>query len=270
MKYKLLVLDIDGTLTNSQKEVTEHTRKTLRSLQENGVKIALASGRPTCGIVPIAQQLELEKYGGFILSFNGGKIEECGTGRMIYEKTLPKSMTRRLYDLALQNKVNILTYQDEYVITEDTENAYVKLELKVNRMKARKVDSFVNYVDFPVTKCLMVDDGDYLAEVERKVKAEVGDNLSVYRSEPFFLEIMPQNIDKAHALKKLLNYMEITKEEMIACGDGFNDLTMIEYAGLGVAMENAQDVVKKAADYIAPANDDDGVAFVVNKFMLAQ
>ncbi len=269
MKYKLLVLDIDGTLTNSQKEVTEHTRKTLRRLQENGVRIALASGRPTCGIVPIAQQLELEKYGGFILSFNGAKIEEYGTGRLIYEKTIPGAMTKRLYDLAQENKVNIITYQDEYVITENADNAYVKLELKVNRMKAREVDSFVSYVDFPVAKCLMVEDGDYLAGVETKVKTEVGEDLSVYRSEPFFLEIMPQNIDKAHALKKLLDYMEITKEEMVACGDGFNDLTMIKYAGLGVAMENAQDVVKEAADYIAPANDDDGVAFVVNKFMLA-
>jgi Cof subfamily protein (haloacid dehalogenase superfamily) len=269
MKYKLLVLDIDGTLTNSQKEVTEHTRKTLKKLQEAGVKIALASGRPTCGILPIAKQLELEKHGGFILSFNGGKIQECGTGRLIYEKTLPGSMTKRLYDLARSNKVNIITYQDEYVITEDADNLYVKKELMINKMKAREVDSFVKYVDFPVTKCLMVEDGDYLAEVESRVKAEVGEDLSVYRSEPFFLEIMPRNIDKAHSLKKLLDYMEITKEEMVACGDGFNDVTMIEYAGLGVAMENAQDAVKKAADYIAPANDEDGVAFFVNKFMLS-
>lgn len=114
----------------------------------------------------------------------------------------------------------------------------------------------------------MVGEGDYLAQVEQKVKNAIGDELSIYRSEPFFLEIMPQQIDKAVSLRKLADYMNITKQEMVACGDGFNDQTMIEYAGFGVAMQNAQGVVKKAADYIAPSNDSDGVAFVVNRFML--
>lgn len=268
MKYKLLVLDIDGTLTNSKKEITDFTKKTLHKLQESGVKIALASGRPSYGVVPVAKELELDKYGGFILSFNGGRIEDCASGKVIYERIMPAEMINRLYELSKLNRVSILTYKDENIITENPDDPYIIKEAVLNRMKIKKVDSFVGYIDFPVTKCLMVEDGDYLAQVEKNIKAQLGDSLSIYRSEPFFLEIMPQNIDKALSLEKLLYYMGITKDEMVACGDGFNDLTMIKFAGLGVAMKNGQDVVKQAADYIAPANDDDGVAYVVNNFML--
>lgn len=91
--------------------------------------------------------------------------------------------------------------------------------------------------------------------------------LNIYRSEPFFLEIMPQKIDKANSLQKLLNSIGLTANSMICCGDGFNDVSMIEYAGLGVAMENAQPIVKEHADFITHSNDDDGVLHVINTFM---
>ena len=91
--------------------------------------------------------------------------------------------------------------------------------------------------------------------------------LNIYLSEPFFLEIMPKNIDKAQSLQKLLNSIGLTANEMICCGDGFNDLSMIEYAGLGVAMENAQPIIKETADFITRSNDEDGVLHVIDTFM---
>ena len=97
----------------------------------------------------------------------------------------------------------------------------------------------------------------------------MGKNFAVYRSEPYFLEVLPKGIDKAQSLERLLQHLGMTKEEMIACGDGYNDLTMIQYAGLGVAMENAVLPVRKAADYITASNNEDGVGLVVEKFMLA-
>ena len=108
----------------------------------------------------------------------------------------------------------------------------------------------------------------YLAMVEPRVKAAMGKNFSVYRSEPFFLEVLPRGIDKAQSLERLLSHIGLSREQMIACGDGYNDLTMIQYAGLGVAMENAVLPVRKAADFITYSNNDDGVAHVVEKFML--
>ena len=123
------------------------------------------------------------------------------------------------------------------------------------------------YVNFEVPKFLMMEDGDYLAMVEPKVKAAMGKNFSVYRSDPFFLEIMPQGIDKAHSLTKLLTSIGLSTDAMICCGDGYNDMTMIETAGLGVAMANAQPLVKESADYITKSNDEDGVLHVINEFM---
>lgn len=268
MDYKLLVLDIDGTLTNSKKEITPRVFDALKKAQEKGVKIVLASGRPTYGIVPVAKQLELEKNGGYILSFNGGKIINAETNEVIYQKTLPEEMPALLYDLAQEYKVNIMTYLDETIITPKAEDKYVEIESRINKMQVRQVEDFKSFVNFPVTKCLMVEDGDYLAGVEQKVKARVGETLSVLRSEPFFLEVMPKNIDKAYSLGKLLEYMGLTKEEMIACGDGFNDRSMIEFAGLGVAMANAQDPVKAVADLVTVSNDEDGVAVVVEEYIL--
>ena len=154
------------------------------------------------------------------------------------------------------------------MLTNNPDNPYAKIESGINHLKLKKVEDLDSYLDFPVPKFLMLDDGDYLALVEARVKAVLGKNFSVYRSEPYFLEILPKGIDKAQCLAQLLKLLSIDREEMIACGDGFNDLSMIEYAGLGVAMENAVRPVRNAADYVTLSNNDDGVAHVVEKFFL--
>lgn len=263
MKYKILVLDLDGTLTNSRKEITDRTKHALETYQKEGGIVVLASGRPTYGIMPLADELNLKTYGGYILAFNGGQIIDCQKKSVIWQKVMPVEMNRRLYELAKENQVVIMTYENENLITEDPEHRYVKKEMMINHMGVKKVTSFSEYVSFPVTKCLMVEDGDYLAEVEKRVKDALGNSLSIYRSEPFFLEIMPEGIDKAASLDWLLRHLHMSRENMAAFGDGFNDKTMIEFAGFGVAMGNAQETVKDAADWIAPSNDEDGVAWVV-------
>ncbi len=268
MRYRVLVLDIDGTLTNSQKIITSKTGRILREVQKQGIRLVLASGRPTPGITPLAEELELEKFGGFILPFNGAKIIDYQNKKSIFEQVLPMAEIPLLYQSSQEYNIPIVTYDDCSIITEKSDDEYVNIEARINRMPVRQVDSFIDTVDFQVTKCLMVGEGGYLGNVEVEMKARFGDRLNVYRSEPFFLEIMPQNIDKAYSLGKLSEYLGCPKEEMIACGDGFNDLSMIKYAGLGVAMANAQPVVKESADFITLSNDDDGVAYVVEKFML--
>ena len=268
MKYKLLVLDIDGTLTNSEKKITPKTKKALIKAQQKGVKLVIASGRPTCGIEPLAKELELEKFGGYILSFNGAKIIDCKTNEIMYEKTIPVDILPKIYDVLEENDVNMLTYEENVIITDNPNDKYVQTESRINKMEVKKISSFKKYLNSPVTKFLMVADGEYLSSVEPIVKNKIGKELNVYRSEPFFLEIMPKNIDKAFSLGHLLKKLELSKEEMIACGDGFNDKSMIDYAGLGVAMENAQDEVKKVANHITLSNDNDGIAKVVEEFIL--
>ena len=269
MKYKLLVLDIDGTLTNAQKQITPKTKKALIKAQQQGVKLVIASGRPTCGVLPYAKELELAQHGGYVLSYNGAKIIHCPDEEEIFSQGLPLEMLPEIYDLSARNQVNILTYEGNAVITETPEDPYVAIEARINGLDIRKIDSFKDHVRFPVTKCLMLGDGDYLAGVEEIVRRQLGDRLNIFRSEPFFLEVMPQNIDKAYSLSILLERLGLTREEMIPCGDGFNDKSMLHFAGLGVAMANAQEAVKKAADYITLSNEHDGIANVVEKFIFA-
>lgn len=268
MDYKMIVLDLDGTLTNRDKVITEHTKQVLMEAQKRGKLVVLASGRPTYGVVPLAQELELDRYGGYILSFNGGIIMNCRTREVVFQKKLPVEMNAKIVELAAKERVVLMSYQDEKIITNDAESEYVQLESRINHMKIRQVEDMKAYLDFAVPKMLMTDDGDYLATVEGRVKAALGGRLSVYRSEPFFLEILPKGIDKAQSLDALLRSLGMEKEEIIACGDGYNDLTMIQYAGLGVAMANAVLPIRKAADYITYSNDEDGVAHVVEKFLL--
>lgn len=269
MKYKLLVLDLDGTLTNPKKEITEHTRQTLIQAQEKGLKIVLASGRPTYGIAPLAEKLELQKYEGYILSYNGGEIIDWKTGELMYKNLLDHDVLPYLYQCAKQNDFAIVTYDREYVLTEHPDDEYVLKEALLNVMKIKKVDNFLDAVKHPIAKCLIVGEPTRLAVLEKEMYEHLKERMGVFRSEPYFLELVPKGIDKAQSLSVLLKEIGMTKEEMIAIGDGFNDLSMIKYAGLGIAMANAQDIVKENADFITLSNAEDGVAYAVEKFFLA-
>lgn len=269
MKYEIMVLDLDGTLTNRDKVITPRTKEALMEMQKMGRRVVLASGRPTKGIRHLAKELDLARYGGCILSFNGGMIIDCATGETLFSRLLPVESNRRIVELAMEHRVDILTYEGEEIISNNRENEYAQAESRINSMEIRQVENMAEYVDFAVPKYIMLDDGDYLATVEPKVKAALGKNFSVYRSEPFFLEILPKGIDKAQSLERLLERLGLTREQMIACGDGYNDLSMIKYAGLGVAMENAVLPVRQAADFVTRSNNDDGVAYVIEKFIFS-
>lgn len=270
MKYKLLVLDLDGTLTNTRKEVTEHTRTTLIKAQEQGLKIVLASGRPTYGIAPLANLLQLDKYEGYVLSYNGGEIIDWKTGELLYKNLLDPEVLPYLYQCANDNHFAIVTYDGEYVLTEYPDDEYVLKEALLNVMKIKKVDNFLKAVQHPIAKCLIVGEPTRLAVLEKEMYNHLHDQMGVFRSEPYFLELVPKGIDKAQSLAVLLKEIGMTKDEMIAVGDGFNDLSMIKYAGLGVAMSNAQEVIKENADFITLSNEEDGVAHVVEKFILSE
>lgn len=266
--YKIIVLDLDGTLTNSQKVITPKTKDALMKIQKAGKKVVLASGRPTPGIVKLADELELAKYEGYILSFNGGHIIDYATKEAIYDRTVPMDIIPELYAKAKELNLGILTYDKEEIIIGNGIDEYSQLEAKINGIPMREVDNFVTYVNYPVNKFLYTGAPDKILEAQKIMRDNFGWELNIFRSEPFFLELMPQSIDKAFSLEKLLEHLGIDRAQMICCGDGFNDKSMIRFAGLGVAMSNAQKEVKEVADYITQSNDEDGIAQVIEKFIL--
>lgn len=271
MKYKLLVLDVDGTLLNDAKEISKRTLASLLKVQQMGVRIVLASGRPTYGLMPLAKALELGNYGGFIVSYNGCQIINAQNGEILFERRINPEMLPYLEKKARKNGFAIFTYHDDTILTDDPDNGHIRDEAVLNNLKIIKEEEFSTAIDFAPCKCMLVsDDEEALTGLEEHWKRRLDGTLDVFRSEPYFLEVVPCGIDKANTLGALLSHLDIPREEVIAIGDGVCDVNMLQIAGLGIAMGHSQDSVKVCADYVTASNEEDGVALAVEKMILAE
>ena len=270
MKYKMIVLDLDGTLTNNKKEITPRTKHALMQAQAAGVHVVLASGRPTYGIVPLAEELKLKGNRGYILAFNGGKIIDCTNNEVLFEQKLDEQLVPILFQEAKKAGMEILTYQGEGIAATNKDDEYVQHEAFINKMPVTQYDDFLNQLVYPINKCLIVGNPTPLHELEIRLAKELEGKMDVYRSADFFLECVPLGIDKARSLDRLISSLGISRKEVIACGDGYNDLSMIRFAGLGVAMANAAKDIQSEADFVTLSNEEDGVAHVIEHFILSR
>jgi Cof subfamily protein (haloacid dehalogenase superfamily) len=267
MNYKMIVLDLDDTLLLDDHTISPRTKKALMDAQEAGVKVVLASGRPTFAMTHIAKELDLEKYGSFILSFNGAQIINCATNKRLFSSTLSPETVHELYHISKEEKVWIHTYVGDDIVT-PAHNEYTDIEAVITGMPIIEAEDFVEAIQEPVVKVLMVDSPEKLIVLEKKLQQQLQGRLNVVRSKPFFLEFTEVGVDKGTSLHHLIQQLNILQEEVIAIGDSYNDLAMIEFAGLGVAMGNAPDDIKEIANYVTDTNMEDGVAKVVEKFVL--
>ena len=271
MKYKLLVLDVDGTLLNDEREISKRTLAALLKVQQMGVRIVLASGRPTYGLMPLAKTLELGNYGGFVLSYNGCQIIKAQNGEILFERRINPEMLPYLEKKARKNGFAIFTYHDDTLITDSPDNEYIKNEALLNNLKIIREDEFSTAIDFAPCKCMLVSDKEKaLIGLEQHWEKRLAGTLDAFRSEPYFLEVVPCGVNKANTLGALLEHLGVTREEVIAVGDGVCDVTMLQLAGMGVAMGHSQDSVKVCADYVTASNEGDGVALAVEKLILAE
>lgn len=266
--FRALALDLDGTLTNHNKELSFGNREAVWQAIDQGTAVILATGRPLFGGLPIAQELELEKRGGYVMACNGGVIWDCREKKIIHSRAVPSGCIGDICREARSAGVYALTYDGDWIVSESDEDEYVQKEAFCNGAAVKKVADLQQYVDYPVPKFLAVGEHCKLLPVQKAILEQHGGVLDAYFSEEYFLEIVPQNVEKGRALDVLLQKLGITREELIACGDGLNDISMLRYAGLGVAMENAYPQVKECAQFIAKSNDEDGVAQVIAKFIL--
>ena len=271
MKYKLLVLDVDGTLLNEAKEISKRTLAALLKVQHMGVRIVLASGRPTYGLLSIAKTLELGNFGGFIVSYNGCQIINAQDGKILFERRINPEMLPYLEKKAQKNGFDLVTYQDNTLITNAPENDFIRKEAKLNDLIIIDEEEFSTSIDFAPCKCVLVsDDEEALIDLENHWKKRLDGTLDAFRSESYFLEVVPPGVDKANTLGVLMEQLGVAREEVIAIGDGVCDVTMLQLAGLGIAMGHSQDSVKVCADYVTASNEEDGVAQAVEKMILAE
>ncbi|PPE06028.1 Cof-type HAD-IIB family hydrolase [Williamsoniiplasma lucivorax] len=277
MNIKAIVIDIDGTLLTNKRIISPLTKKALIEAQEKGIKIILASGRPTPGMMRFAKELELDKNNGFLVSYNGAVATNLQTNEILFSKTLSATMAAEIIQHLKKFDLVTMVYKDDYVCVE---NAYPKpiafrdVKLEVVRYEAHgcnmlvsEVKDLVEFANYPMYKILSAGDPAYLKEIEQELKAPfIGKANSMFTSD-FFFEYTDIGIDKAYALDNFLPQLGINPENLMAIGDGQNDMSMIQYAGVGVAMGNAKPEVQNVADFVTKTNDEDGIVHALEQYL---
>ena len=270
MKYKLLVLDVDGTLLNDEGQISKRTFAAITKAQQMGTVVALASGRPAHGLTPIAEKLNLKQYGGYIMAYNGAKIIEAKTGKIVFERTIEKEAFPFLEKESQKHEVAMFTYTDSEILTNSMDNPYIIREAKINNMPLRESIPLHKAIDFNPYKTILVnDDKKEIKELEAEFKSKLDGVMNVFRTEPYFLEIVPELIDMANTLAVLLEMLNIDAKKALVIGNGVADYSMIQMAGFGVAMGNATDSVKRCADVVTLSNNNDGVALIIEEHIIA-
>ena len=264
MKYKMLVLDLDDTLLSDDHTISQENAAMLYKAQELGVHIVLASGRPTPAMIAYAKELRLDN--SFMISYNGAVITDLKEDKVIFEQTLTQEQIHELYDYSLKSNTHIITYVNGKIVSE-TDSEFIEIEKNITGLAHNKVVSFKDEVQSSAVKCILLEEPSYLKEVEKDLKAAMP-HLSVSMSKPFFLEVAQNGIDKAASIKILAEKLDIHQSEIIAVGNAGNDLTMIEYAGLGVWVDNVDPELRDKGDFIVASNNNHGVAEVVRRFIL--
>ena len=266
--YKLIALDMDGTLLNSQKELTSRVRSAITSAKEQGIKVVLASGRPFEGMLPTLKELGLDGKDDYALTYNASLILKVACKTVINSAILTGQDAIELAQIANRLGVNILAYSMTRGLITPKQNKYTDYEAKLNGIEFTEFDFNQLDKNEDIVKVMLVDEPELLSEAIAQLPLAVQDKYSTARSLPFFFEFMNKDGNKGKGMAALTAHLGLSSEQIICVGDAANDLEMIKYAGLGVAMGNATDEIKAHANYITLSNDHDGVAHVFEKYLL--
>lgn len=276
MSIKIVIMDVDGTLTNSKKVITPKTKEALMKAQEAGVKLILASGRTTKGLEKLYKELEMDKHHGLLVSYNGSKVVDCETGETLFDQALSIEDAKAVLNhMKKFDRVRPIIDKGDYMyVTNVYDNMItwkgepfnvMQYESRGNGYRLCEVDDLAEFVDYPLNKILTFSDPEYLQEHYEAMMEPFKDRLSCMFTGDFYFEFTDQGIDKAKALDTVLTPMGYTRDEMIAFGDGHNDKSIVSFAGTGVAMANAVQALKDIADEITLSNEEDGIAVSLYK-----
>lgn len=264
---KLIALDLDGTLNNDQKQITPKTKAALMAAQARGIRVMLASARPSPGLYKERDILRLQDHSGILMSYNGGRIVDAATGRVLFETAMDmetaRAVLRQLEDLPV---TPILDDGKQFFVT-DVNGYKVDYECKNNNMVCSEVGNLADFLHFAPIKILMSVEPDLLPEAQQKIATFLPRELTVVQTAPFYLEVIPRRIHKGQGILDVCKALGISPAEVIAFGDAENDIPMLRAAGVGVAMGNAAEVVKAAADHVTLSNNDDGIAAALEKYL---
>lgn len=262
MKYKMVFLDLDDTLLDREHNISRKTVRTLYKLKEIGVEIAIATGRMFSSALPYIKQL---KISGTVINYNGAYIKEVKRNKIIYHKPIDLEIAKEIIKEAEDADLYINIYiDDKLYISEINEKS--EIYKKISQVEPIPVGKLSEYINASPTKMLITENDrkkvqDYISYFKEKY----GGLIEVTQSKPYFIEIMSTGVSKGRAIKIVAEKLNIPIDQVIAIGDGYNDIEMLKTAGLGIAMGNAPAGVKKHADKITGKNDEEGVSSILSE-----
>lgn len=266
--YKLVALDMDGTLLSSDGTISQENKAAISAARKQGVSIVLASGRPLEGMTWALNELDMTGNNDFVLSYNASLIQRVSTKEIIRSETLTGLDAKNIASLAHDLGVHVHAFTRRQGLITPENNYYTDHEAKINGLAITVEDFATLENDEEVMKVMMIDDPDRLSAAIAQLPKELYQRYTIVQSAPFFLEFMNPNSNKGVGVEALAEYLDIKQSEVICMGDAGNDHHMIEYAGLGVAMGNATKETKAIANFITDTNNNAGVAKVIQQFIL--
>lgn len=262
---KLIGVDVDGTLLNSENKISPRTRQALIRAGEMGHKIVIVSGRPTSAVKDLAKELEFDKFNGLLANYNGGSITDYASGKVLANHNLERNLALEILDKTRFLNI-IVPYKD--MILSDKDHKFLEAESKLLGLEAKILSDIRDKLDFDPNKILFAAEIAKLEESIPFLVENFGNVTSQVRSHRNYYEIMPKGLSKGNSLLEIAKLYDIDQADIIAFGDEMNDFTMIEVAGVGVAMANAVDEIKEIADYVTLSNDEDGIGDYLEKYVL--
>lgn len=268
--YKLIALDIDGTLLNKEKKVTDEVFDAIQAAKEKGVKVVLSTGRPLPGVQTLLKELKLNDDENFVVTFNGGLVQEVTTQEVISNIEMEYEDFDLIYnELSKKHNVKIhINTPDSVVVPYEEHPKYSVHEANINNIPVVSMSYEDISSDLRFCKVMLIDEPEMIEEIIPKIPKEFYEKYTIVRSAPFFLEFLNKKVNKGSGLQALCDKIGVDPSEVIAVGDEENDRHMIEFAGLGVAMGNARDSIKEIANHITETNENHGVAKVIHDFII--
>lgn len=268
MSIKLVAVDIDGTLVNNQKEITTEVFEAVQEAKAAGVKIVIATGRPIAGVQNLLAELRLNEPNNYVITFNGGLVQDTATGQELIKETLSYDDYLDLEFLSrkLQVHMHAITKDGIYTANRDI-GKYTVYESNLVSMPVfyRTPEEMA---DKEIVKVMFIDEPDILDAAIAKLSSDLHDKYTLVKSAPFYLEVVKKTVSKGAAVLHLAEKLGLSKEKTMAIGDEENDRAMLEVVGNPVVMENGNPELKKIAKYITKSNDESGVAYAIREWVL--
>ncbi len=268
MKYKLLALDLDDTLLNTKYDISPKNRAAIQEAVERGVLVTIATGRMFRSTLPYAQSLRIDLP---LITYHGALIKKAASGEVLSHQSIPFKLAQDMLEFGEEKGLHFNLYLNDqlYVREENEHSAYYQTIASIPLQEVGRLPDFLNQQKIEPTKLTIINrDDDYLNAIQAELQQAFSPELSILQSRPYFLEVTHRKATKGQALKFLAEQEGIEREAIAAVGDSYNDVDMLQFAGLGAAVANAPEDVKKAADLVVRSNTEDGVAAFIGEYIL--